>query len=226
MLTEITWDRWPHPCPSKKRTTRISIYGMLQDFCSVNVTKLHWNTMFRPAKPLKNPFWDQINHLKPLKIFGPILINIWHLNLTPSHCTEFKDVRRYIGVEHLDQCEVHVHSLEAHPGERSQQEIVQGRGSADAQAIVGEGWEPGVQKEEHAQPQQRSWQVDENFRWIVLTQLPSVQERQMNSLCITEFVLFRDVNNPKKITSSLVLIDKTIVPIQFIEFTMFWLHEK
>lgn len=74
--------------------------------------------------------------------------------LTPSHSTALDDVKGDKGVEDLDQCEVHVHSLQSHPGERCQQEVVQCCSSEDAQAIVGEGREPGVEKEDQAQAHQ------------------------------------------------------------------------
>lgn len=49
---------------------------------------------------------------------------------------------------------------------------MQSGGRSDAQAVVGEGGEPGVQEEEHAQPQQGGRQVDKNLRGVVSTQLP------------------------------------------------------
>lgn len=59
--------------------------------------------------------------------------------LTPSYNAELEDVRRDIDVEDLDQGEVHVDGLQAHPGERGQQEVVQCCCGGDAQAIDGEG---------------------------------------------------------------------------------------
>lgn len=68
-----------------------------------------------------------------------------------------------------------MHGLQGHPGERGQQEIVQRGSGGDAQTVVGEGGEPRVQKEEHAQPQQGSGQVSEDLRRVVATQLSRVK---------------------------------------------------
>lgn len=105
-------------------------------------------------------------------------------SLTPSGSTELEHVGRNVDIEDLDQCKVHVHSLKAHPCEGGQQEVVQCCGSSNAQAVVGEGWEPGVEKEDHAQPQQGSWQVDEYLRRVVLTQLPEVYERSVRIITL------------------------------------------
>ena len=61
------------------------------------------------------------------------------LCLTPSYSAELEDVGRNIDVEDLDQGEVHVYGLQAHPGERSQQEVVQHCSSGNAQTVVEEG---------------------------------------------------------------------------------------
>lgn len=45
-------------------------------------------------------------------------------------------------------------------------------GRRDAQAVVGEGGEPGVEEVEQVQSQQGGGQVDEDLRGVVLTQLP------------------------------------------------------
>jgi len=52
--------------------------------------------------------------------------------LTPSYCTKLEDIIVHVGIEHLDQCEVHVYRLQAHPGEGGQQEIVEGCSGGDA----------------------------------------------------------------------------------------------
>lgn len=59
--------------------------------------------------------------------------------LTPSYSTELQDVGWNIGVEDLDQGKVHVHSLQAHPGEGGQQEVVQRCSSGNAHTVIGEG---------------------------------------------------------------------------------------
>lgn len=100
--------------------------------------------------------------------------------LTPSHGTELEDVGGNVDVEDLDECEVHVDGLQAHPGERGEQEVVQRCSGGYAQPVVGEGREPGVEKEKHAQPQQGGRQVDEYLGWVVSTQLPEVSKNNNN----------------------------------------------
>lgn len=98
-------------------------------------------------------------------------------HLTPSHSTELEDVGGNVDVEDLDEREVHVDGLQAHPGERGEQEVVQRCSGGYAQPVVGERREPGVEKEEHAQPQQGSRQVDEYLGRVVSTQLPDVSKK-------------------------------------------------
>lgn len=62
--------------------------------------------------------------------------------------------------------------LQAHPGERGQHEVVEQGRRGDAQAVVGEGREPRVEQEHHAQAQQGDRQVDEDLRRVVATDLP------------------------------------------------------
>lgn len=98
--------------------------------------------------------------------------------LTPSNSAKLEYVGGNVDVEDLDQSVVHVHCLQTHPGERGQQEVVQRGSSGDAEAVVGEGREPGVDEEEHVQPQQGSRQVDEYLGRVVLTQLPEEFKRE------------------------------------------------
>lgn len=48
-------------------------------------------------------------------------------------------------------------SFQAHPGEGGQEEVVEHSRRGDAQAVVGERREPGVEQERHAQAQQGNW---------------------------------------------------------------------
>ena len=93
-------------------------------------------------------------------------------SLTPSHDAELEHVRGHVDVEDLDQGQVHVDSLQAHPGEGGQQEVVQGAGHAHTQAVHGPGGQPGVEQEHHIEGEQRQRQVDEDLGGVVTTQLP------------------------------------------------------
>ena len=74
--------------------------------------------------------------------------------LTPAHHAELEDVGPHVRVEDLDEGEVHVQSLQPHPGEGRQQEIVHEQGGQDAQAVAGEGRQPGVEQVQQVQGQQ------------------------------------------------------------------------
>lgn len=58
--------------------------------------------------------------------------------LTPSYNTELEDIRGDICVEDFDQCEIHVHSFQAHPREGGQHEIVERCSSSNTKSIIGE----------------------------------------------------------------------------------------
>ena len=66
-------------------------------------------------------------------------------SLTPSHDAELEHVRGHVDVEDLDQGQVHVDSLQAHPGEGGQQEVVQEHRHRHAQPIGVHAGEPAVQ---------------------------------------------------------------------------------
>lgn len=68
-----------------------------------------------------------------------LLENTPNIFLTPSSSAELEDVSGHVGVEHLNQSKVHVHSLQTHPDEGGQHEVVKGNSSCDAQAIAVEG---------------------------------------------------------------------------------------
>lgn len=65
-----------------------------------------------------------------------------------------------------------MHSLQAHPGERGQQEVVQCGSHRHTEPTVAKGREPGVDQENHVELQQRQRQVDEDLGWIVSAELP------------------------------------------------------
>ena len=64
--------------------------------------------------------------------------------------------------------------LQAHPGEGSQQEVVQepGGGDAEAHSVRVEG-QPTIHQEHQVQKQQSHTQLDQDLRWDVLTQFPT-----------------------------------------------------
>lgn len=83
---------------------------------------------------------------------------------------------RYVAVEDLHEGQVHVHGLESHPGEGDQQEVVKEPGGGDAEThSLRVERQPGVHQEDQIKKQQAQAQLDEDFRWNVLTQLPSDQ---------------------------------------------------
>lgn len=96
--------------------------------------------------------------------------------LTPAHRAELEDVSADVGVEHLDQSDVHVHGLQPHPGEGGQQEVVQQDGHAAAQPGAVEARQPAVQQEDHVEEQQRRAQVHQDLGGVVAPQLPVVGE--------------------------------------------------
>lgn len=92
-------------------------------------------------------------------------------------------------MEDLDQGQVHVEGLQAHPGEGGQHEVVEHGRRGDAQAVVGEWREPGVQQEHHAQAQQGEWQVDEDLGWVLSPHLPVREET--GKFCSPYFIILR-----------------------------------
>lgn len=64
---------------------------------------------------------------------------------TPADDAELEDVSAYVGVEDLDQSDVHVDGLQAHPGEGGQQEVVQQHGHGQAQPAGVQAGQPPVQ---------------------------------------------------------------------------------
>lgn len=100
-------------------------------------------------------------------------------SLTPSDGAELEHVRRDVGVEDLDERQVHVHGFQAHPHEGGQQQVVLDGSRGDGQAVAGEGREPGVEQEEQVEAQQGSRQVDEDLRGVVEAQLPVKTARQV-----------------------------------------------
>lgn len=66
-------------------------------------------------------------------------------------------------------------SLKSHPGEGNQQEVVKEPGGGDAEAHrVRVERQPRIHQEDQVQQQQGQAQLDEDFGWNVLTQLPAV----------------------------------------------------
>lgn len=99
--------------------------------------------------------------------------------LTPSHDAELEDVSAYVGVEDFDQSDVHVHRLQAHPGEGGQQEVVQQDGCRYAQPLaVDHTGEPAVQQEHDVEEQQRRAQVHQDLRRIIPAQFPGRMEKR------------------------------------------------
>ena len=92
----------------------------------------------------------------------------------PAGKREPQHVVRYVVVEDLDEGQVHVDRLQSHPGEGNQQEVVKepGGGDAEAQGVWVER-QPSVNQEDEVQQQQRQTQLDQDFGWNVLTQLPA-----------------------------------------------------
>lgn len=72
---------------------------------------------------------------------------------TPADDAELEDVSAYVGVEDLDQSDVHVDGLQAHPGEGGQQEVVQQHGHGQAQPAGVQAGQPSVQQEHHVEEQ-------------------------------------------------------------------------
>lgn len=68
-----------------------------------------------------------------------------------------------------------MNGLESHPGEGNQQEVVKepGSGNAEAHSIRIE-CQPRVYQKDQVQHQQSQAQLDQDFGWNVLTQLPVV----------------------------------------------------
>lgn len=64
--------------------------------------------------------------------------------LTPSDDAELEDVSAYVGVEDLDESDVHVDGLQPHPGEGGQQEVVQEDGHGQTQPFGVQARQPAV----------------------------------------------------------------------------------
>ena len=68
--------------------------------------------------------------------------------------------------------------LKSHPGESSQQEVVEEPGGGDAEALsLRVERQPRVYQEDQVQHQQGQAQLDQDFGWNVFTQLPAVFKR-------------------------------------------------
>lgn len=99
-----------------------------------------------------------------------------HHRDAPASQRELEHVVWYVAVEDLHEGQVHVHGLESHPGEGDQQEVVKEPGGGDAEAhSLRVERQPRVHQEDQIKKQQGQAQLDEDFRWNVLTQLPSDQ---------------------------------------------------
>lgn len=69
-----------------------------------------------------------------------------------------------------------MHGLQSHPGEGDQQEVVKEPGGGDAEAhSLRVERQPRVHQEDQIEEQESQAQLDEDFRWDVLAQLPSGQ---------------------------------------------------
>lgn len=107
--------------------------------------------------------------------------------LTPSNDAELEDVSAYVGVEDLDQSDVHVNGLQAHPGEGGQQKVVQKDSRRRAQPLVFDhGGKPPVQQEDNVEEQQRRAEVHQDLRWIISSQLPV----RMEKLTFSRFISY------------------------------------
>lgn len=94
---------------------------------------------------------------------------------TPADQRELEHVAWYVAIEDFHKGQVHVDSLKSHPGEGNQQEVVKEPGSGDTEAHrVRVERQPRVHQEDQVQQQQSQAQLDEDFGWNVLTQLPAV----------------------------------------------------
>ena len=97
---------------------------------------------------------------------------------TPANQRKLKHVAWYVAVEDFHQGQVHVDRLKSHPGEGSQQEVVEEPGGGDAEALsLRVERQPGVHQEDQVQHQQGQTQLDQDFGWNVFTQLPAVFQR-------------------------------------------------
>lgn len=92
---------------------------------------------------------------------------------TPASQGVLDHVTWYVAVEDLHKGQVHVHSLQSHPGEGDQQEVVKEPGGGDAEAhSLWVERQPRIHQEDQIEKQQGQAQLDEDFRWNVLAQLP------------------------------------------------------
>lgn len=88
----------------------------------------------------------------------------------PASQRELEHVARYVAIEDLHQGQVHVHGLQSHPGEGDKQEVVKEPGGGDAEAhSLRVERQPGVHQKDQIEKQQSQAQLDEDFRWNVLT---------------------------------------------------------
>lgn len=109
----------------------------------------------------------------------------------PASQRELEHVARYVAIEDLHEGQVHVHGLESHPGEGDQQEIVKEPGGGDAEAhSLWVERQPRVHQEDQIKKQQGQAQLDEDFRWNVLTQLPSGSDRSNVQLALENYLEF------------------------------------
>jgi len=104
-------------------------------------TPLTSHTDFPPfsSTDTSGPFGSALAPLYPAASFAR------RSELTPSHEAELEDVSADVGVEDLDQGDVHVERLQPHPGEGGEQEVVQQHGGGQAQPIGSQAGQPAVQ---------------------------------------------------------------------------------
>lgn len=91
--------------------------------------------------------------------------------LTPSQNAELEDIRGHVDVKYFDKRKIHVNGLQAHPGERRQEEVLQRGRYRHAEAMKTPRSQPGVDQKHQVQAQQCQGEVDEDLRGVVSTKL-------------------------------------------------------
>lgn len=119
-------------------------------------------------------------HLPVMVLFGvnsgSYCFHVWQLELTPTRQGELQHVSAEVRREDLHNAQVHVHCLQARPGEGGQQEVVQGGGGADAQRLERVARQPAVQQEDQVEEQEGGAQLDQDPGRDVPQELPASLE--------------------------------------------------
>lgn len=104
--------------------------------------------------------------------------------LTPANQGELQHVFGHEVVEDFDDGQVHMQSLQPHPGEGDQQEVVQEEGCGNAQThSICVQRQPRVQQERQVEKEQGKTQMDQDLRRDVVADFSEIKQKKWVNKC-------------------------------------------